>query len=316
MKKYLCFILLMITVLLSGCSNLSAAVSANANTETTETSVELLADHSTADIKHDISLTDIPAYSGSPYAVVNENVPFFTEEEATTKSFEHYSDLDKLGRCGVAYANVGKDLMPTEKRGKIGEVKPTGWHSIKYDGVDGKYLYNRCHLIAYELTAENANEKNLITGTRYFNVEGMLPFENMAADYVKETGNHVLYRVTPLYDGNNLVANGVLMEAKSVEDHGDGILYNVFVYNIQPGIVIDYATGESRLSNESITTGQNEAAYESVEQDYILNTKSKKFHKPSCPSVKDIKDKNKEEYIGNRDDLVSQGYVPCKICNP
>ena len=159
--------------------------------------------------------------------------------------FEHYSDLDSLGRCGVAYSCVGTELMPTEKRGSIGNVKPSGWHSVKYDFIDGKYLYNRCHLIGYQLTAENANRKNLITGTRYLNVEGMLPFENMVADYIKETKNHVLYRVTPIFDGNDLVCRGVKMEAKSIEDNGDGICFNVFVYNIQPGVHIDYASGDS-----------------------------------------------------------------------
>lgn len=194
-----------------------------------------------------VSLSSIPAYSGSPYVAINNNVPFFTDNEMTTTAFENYSSLDTLGRCGVAYANVCTETMPTEERGAIGSVKPSGWHTVKYDIVSGKYLYNRCHLIGYQLSAENANTKNLITGTRYLNVEGMLPFENMVADYIKETNNHVLYRVTPMFDGNNLVASGVLMEAKSVEDNGDGILFNVYCYNVQPGITIDYATGESAL---------------------------------------------------------------------
>ncbi len=194
-----------------------------------------------------ISLSSIPAYSGNAYVAVNDNIPFFTDAELTTTAFENYSNLDQLGRCGVAYANVCKDIMPTEERGKIGSVKPSGWHTVKYDIVSGKYLYNRCHLIGYQLSAENANTKNLITGTRYLNTEGMLPFENLVADYVKETNNHVLYRVTPMFDGNNLVASGVLMEAKSVEDNGAGILFNVFCYNVQPGITIDYATGDSAL---------------------------------------------------------------------
>lgn len=194
-----------------------------------------------------ISLSSIPAYSGNAYVAVNDNIPFFTDAELTTTAFENYSSLDTLGRCGVAYANVCSEIMPTEERGKIGSVKPSGWHTVKYDIVSGKYLYNRCHLIGYQLSAENANAKNLITGTRYLNTEGMLPFENMVADYVKETNNHVLYRVTPMFDGNNLVASGVLMEAKSVEDNGDGILFNVYCYNVQPGITIDYATGDSAL---------------------------------------------------------------------
>ena len=195
----------------------------------------------------DITLADIPKYSGSPYVVMNDNNPYFDDKQCTIYSFEYYSELDELGRCGVTYACVGKDIMPTEDRESIGHVKPTGWQSTKYDVVDGKYLYNRCHLIGFQLTGENANKKNLITGTRSMNVDGMLPFENMVADYVSETGNHVMYRVTPLYDKENLVATGVLMEAKSVEDQGEGILFNVFVYNVQKGIVIDYATGDSRL---------------------------------------------------------------------
>lgn len=196
------------------------------------------------------SLSDVPAYSGKAYTSVNGNVPYFAAAELTTTSFETYSDLDTLGRCGVTYACIGQDLMPTEERGSIGMVKPTGWHTVRYDGlVDGNYLYNRCHLIGYQLTGENANTKNLITGTRYLNIEGMLPFENMVADYIQETSNHVLYRVTPIFEGNNLVANGVLMEGYSVEDKGTGISYCVFAYNVQPSIIIDYATGESKLAD-------------------------------------------------------------------
>ena len=189
----------------------------------------------------------LPEYSDSPYVIVNNNEPFFTENDMTADSFEYYGELDELGRCTVAYASIGKDLMPTEKRGSIGSVKHTVWHTVKYDIVDGKYLYNRCHLIGYQLTAENANKNNLITGTRYLNVDGMLLFENMVADYIKETNNHVLYRVTPIFTGDNLLADGVLMEAESVEDNGEGISYNVFCYNVQPGVKIDYATGDSSL---------------------------------------------------------------------
>lgn len=202
------------------------------------------------------SLDSIPDYSGSPYVTVNDNQPYFSDSDVTTTSFESYSNLDRLGRCGVAYACVSTDTMPTEERGSIGQIKPTGWHTVKYDCIDGKYLYNRCHLIGYQLTAENANEKNLITGTRYLNVDGMLPFENMVADYIKETDNHVLYRVTPIFDGDNLVASGVLMEAKSVEDKGEGICFCIFCYNVQPGVNIDYATGESTLA-ESSTAGES-----------------------------------------------------------
>ena len=191
-------------------------------------------------------LAMVPEFTDQPYVVINNNEPFFTnEEKETLDPFEFYSELDELGRCGMALANVCKELMPTGDRESIGQVKPTGWQTAKYDHVDGKYLYNRCHLIGFQLTGENANEKNLITGTRYMNVDGMLPFENMIDDYVDETENHVLYRVTPVFEGNELVARGALMEAYSIEDKGEGICFNVYVYNNQPGVVIDYATGES-----------------------------------------------------------------------
>lgn len=198
-----------------------------------------------------ISAADIPAYAGDPYVTINDNEPQFLETDLATSSYEYYSDLDDLDRCGVVYACIGTDLMPTEERGNIGSVKPSGWHTVKYDIVDGKYLYNRCHLIGYQLSGENANINNLITGTRYLNVEGMLPFENMVADYVKETGNHVLYRVAPVFEGNNLVASGVQIEAQSVEDQGEGILFNVYCYNVQPGVTIDYATGDSTLAENA-----------------------------------------------------------------
>ena len=194
-------------------------------------------------------IENLPDYNGNSYVIVNDNIPYFKEEEYTTDSFEKYSELDSLGRCGVAYANISKELMPTEKRGSIGSIKPSGWHTVKYDHIDGKYLYNRCHLIGYQLTGENANEKNLITCTRSMNTKGMLQFENMVTKYIKDTGNHVLYRVTPVFEGNNLVATGVEMEAYSVEDNGKGIKFNVFVYNIEDGIIIDYKTGDSKLAS-------------------------------------------------------------------
>lgn len=260
----------------------------------------------TAESSAAFSLQDIPAYSGTPYTEVNGNQPYFTEADLTTQSFETYSGLDSLGRCGVAYANVGQDLMPTEPRGEIGSVKPTGWHLVKYDNVDGKYLYNRCHLIAYMLTAENANPQNLITGTRYLNVQGMLPFETKVSDYVKATGNHVLYRVTPIFDGDNLLADGVLMEAYSVEDAGEGIRFCVFAYNVQPGIGIDYATGDNWVESDAVSQGTT----------YVLNTNTMKFHYPTCSSVDDMKEKNKQIYTGSRDDIINMGYIPCKRCNP
>ena len=286
------------------------------------------------------SLREIPAYSGTPYTEVNGNQPYFTEEELTTQSFETYSELDSLGRCGVAYANVGQDLMPTEPRGEIGAVKPTGWHLVKYDNVDGKYLYNRCHLIAYMLAAENANPQNLITGTRYLNVQGMLPFETKVCDYVKNTGNHVLYRVTPIFDGDNLLADGVLMEAYSVEDAGEGISFCVFAYNVQPGIGIDYATGDNWAEGSGTyqstvasvaeetpapqpetdtavqITPELSAPQETQQTTYVLNTNTMKFHYPTCSSVDDMKEKNKQIYTGSRDEVINMGYVPCKRCNP
>lgn len=261
-----------------------------------------------------ISLSNIPEFSNSAYVKINDNVPSFTDDEITTKSFEQYGELDSLGRCTTAYACVGTDIMPTEERSSIGSVKPTGWQTVKYDCVDGKYLYNRCHLIGYQLTGENANTKNLITGTRYLNVDGMLPFENMVADYVKETENHVLYRVNPIFEGDNLLASGVQIEAKSVEDNGDGISFNVYCYNVQPDIVIDYSTGESHeaggyFENDSIDS-------QSESSKYIINTNTKKFHKESCSAIKNTPESNKEEYSGSREELISQGYEPCKKCNP
>lgn len=192
-------------------------------------------------------LENIPVYSGKSYVIINHNEPNFKEEDYTTTSFEKYSSLDLLGRCGVAIANIAPDIMPTEERGSIGGVKPSGWHTIRYDIVDGNYLYNRCHLIGYQLTGENANPQNLITCTRYMNTVGMLEFENKVAEYVKKTNNHVLYRVTPIFEGNNLLASGVQIEARSIEDNGKGIQFNVFVYNVQDGIEIDYTSGDSKL---------------------------------------------------------------------
>lgn len=256
-----------------------------------------------------ISLEEVPPFSGDPYVAINDNQPYFTAEEVTSTSFETYAPLDGLGRCGVAVASIGRDLMPTEERGSIGSVKPSGWNTAKYDSVDGKYLYNRCHLIGFQLTGENANKSNLITGTRYLNIEGMLPFENMVADYVKETGNHVMYRVTPIFEGDNLVADGVLMEGYSVEDEGDGICYCVFAYNAQPGITIDYATGESAL--DTAEAGDIEKT-----TDYVLNTKSKKFHNPDCSGVGKIKEENREIFKGTRNDLIQKGYSPCGTCKP
>lgn len=276
------------------------------------------------------SVQEVPAYSGKPYVEINDNEPDFTEEELTTEAYEEYSALDELGRCGEAEACISDELMPTEERESISSVTPTGWENEKYDNVDGEYLYNRCHLIGFQLTGENANEENLITGTRYMNTEGMLPFEDMVADYIQETENHVMYRVTPVFEGENLVASGVQMEAESVEDDGEGISFNVYVYNVQPDISIDYATGENwasedRGDSESDTAAgsgaaQSEesqsAADESGAQTYIINENTDKFHEPDCSGVKDIKEKNKREYTGKRKELIEEGYEPCGRCKP
>lgn len=219
-----------------------AAVKASVSREKEEKQKE-------AEQKEKAQLTSLPQYEGKPYVEINHNTPYFPESDCNTQSFEKYSDLDSLGRCGVAYANISQSTMPTGKRQPIGNVKPSGWHTVRYSNVDGKYLYNRCHLIGYQLTAENANPQNLITGTRYLNVEGMLPFENMVADYIKATNHHVLYRVTPYFSGDDLVVRGVQIEAKSVEDNGKGILFNVYCFNVQPGVEIDYANGESQLTD-------------------------------------------------------------------
>ena len=282
-----------------------------------------------------IALSEVPAYSGNASIEVNGNVPNFSAEELTTIGYETYSELDPLGRCGAAFASVGPELMPTEERGSIGMIKPSGWQLVKYDCVDGKYLYNRCHLIGYQLTAENANVQNLITGTRYLNMDGMLPYENRVADYVKDTGNHVAYRATPLFEGNNLLAHGVQLEAYSIEDEGAGICFNVFCYNVQPGITIDYATGESIgpaeeetssfTASESLTEAPTEAPTVAPEPepsesekttDYVLNTNTKKFHYASCSSAKQIKETNKGYYSGTRDELIAMGYDPCGRCLP
>ena len=247
-----------------------------------------------------------------------EKKKIFTEDELTTDSYEEYSPLDELGRCQTAEACAGEDLMPTQKRESISSVKPTGWVNKEYDGIDGGYLYNRCHLIGFQLTGENANERNLITGTRYMNVDGMLPFEDEVADYVKETDNHVMYRVTPIFENENLVASGVQMEAESVEDGGKGIKFNVYVYNIQPDIIIDYKTGDNRAEDddEKEAAGTSGAGKVSVESEYILNTSTHKFHRPDCAGVKDMKEKNKKPYKGKRSKLLEDGYSPCKSCNP
>lgn len=266
-----------------------------------------------------VSLDAIPAYDGKAYVAVNNNEPFFTDSDMTTTAFENYSDLDSLGRCGVAYANICKDIMPTEERGKIGMIKPSGWHTVKYDVIKDRYLYNRCHLIGYQLAGENANSKNLITGTRYLNVEGMLPFENLVANYVNNTGNHVLYRVTPMFSGSNLVANGVLIEAKSVEDNGGGILFNVYCYNVQPGVGINYENGDSWLdgttgsasSGSDSSVAENSAADSSNSETMVhITATGKKYHRAGCRTLK------KSDTEVTLDEAKSMGLSPCGICNP
>ncbi len=276
----------------------------------------------------------LPPYSGSPYIVLNNNIPGFSDAELTTAAFETYANTDALGRCGVCYANVGREIMPTEGRGPIGEVKPTGWQQNKYPGIvdsEPPYLYNRCHLIGFQLSGETANERNLITGTRYMNVEGMLPFEDRIANYVKSTGNHVLYRVTPIFLGNNLLASGVEMEAKSVEDNGAGVSFHVYAYNVQPGIAIDYATGVNALANgasvpqaapsaqaapqASAAVGQAAQTVPS-EYSYVLNKNTHVFHYPDCKSVRDMKEKNKIYSSQSRDEIQNMGYKSCGNCHP
>lgn len=293
-----------------------------------EQSLEKLYESTTSkSIADTMDVGDIPEYSGKAYVTINNNIPYFTEDEYTTTSFERYSRLDSLGRCGVAFANIGIEIMPTEERGSIGMFKPSGWQTVKYDSIDGNYLYNRCHLIGFQLAGENANEHNLITGTRYMNVCGMLPFENMVADYVAETENHVLYRVTPVFEGDNLLATGVLMEARSIEDSGTGICFNVFCYNEQPGIIINHLNGESKpkyttTSNDNLEgtliTEQktDDKNVNNADILYVANNNTKKFHHTDCNSVDEIKEKNKKYLTCTRNQAVLQGYIPCGKCKP
>lgn len=305
-KKFLNILLILIVSLsvLSGCS---------AGENNFFNDLDITAQSASDYVNYDLS--NIPDYDGKAYVELNGNVPEFSKSEKTySESFEEYGKLDSLGRCTYAVSCIGKDLMPTEKRGSIGSVKPSGWHISKYDFVDGKYLYNRCHLIGYQLTAENANERNLITGTRYLNVEGMLPFENDVADYIEITNNHVYYKVTPIFEGNNLVANGVQMQAYSVEDNGQGVSFNVYCYNVQPGVAIDYATGDNQaVASSSVTSTSSD---EADKKTYIVNTKTKKFHNPDCDGVKKMSSSNKKKYKGTRDSLISNGYSPCQKCKP
>ena len=322
---FLTGLLLILSVCLTSCGNQGQTDSGkDSNTQSgTKVAAE---DHSAeekgSDSESYVTVDDVPAYSGEPYVEVNDNQPEFTEEELTTVSYEDYSELDELGRCQTAEACIGQDLMPTEARESISSVKPTGWRNKSYDTVDGGYVDNRCHLIGFQLTGENANEENLITGTRYMNVEGMLPFEDEVAAYIEETDNHVMYRVTPVFEGDDLVASGVQMQAESVEDDGVGISFNVYVYNVQPYVVIDYKTGENWEGDEIAepegkwADGTEAEPSDTKEQMYILNKNTKKFHKPECSGAKKIKVKNKGEYTGSRQTLIDEGYEPCGNCNP
>lgn len=268
-----------------------------------------------ADAGGGLDLASVPEFSGAPYVEVDGGVPNLPGLPLEG-SPESYSDLDALGRCGVAMAIVSPGTMPAEERGSIGMVRPSGWHTVRYDDlVDGKYLYNRCHLIGYQLTAENANERNLITGTRYMNVEGMLPFEDEVADYVERTGNRVLYRVTPIFVGEELVARGVQMEARSIEDDGAGVSFNVFCYNVQPGIEIDYETGESRRAQSGAARDDSPTARPPADQvSYVLNVGTGKFHLPGCPSVSKMAERNRRDVTSTCEEMVADGYSPCANC--
>lgn len=267
---------------------------------------------------------NLPQYQGDPYVVVANNVPGLSPADASRPA-ETYAPLDAQGRCGTCVAVVSRATQPTEKRGSIGMVKPTGWHTVRYDDlVDGRYLYNRCHLIGYQLTGENANRQNLVTGTRYLNVEGMLPFEDKVDDYVDATGNSVIYRVTPVFAGDELVCRGVQMEAFSVEDNGAGVSFNVYCFNVQPGVTIDYATGQSRREDGKPASGTTHDAgpapaqqdSQGVQASYVVNANTGKFHDPSCSSVSRMAVHNRLDFQGTRDEALRRGWEPCQRCNP
>lgn len=296
------------------------------------------------------SLDDIPEYSGYAYVEINGNKPYFTESEITDEAFESYSELDALGRCGVAFACIGIEIMPTEDRGDIGSITPSGWehngvsNNNQYDFISDSngYVYNRCHLIGFQLAGENDNEKNLITGTRYLNIDGMLPFENEIADYVEESENHVMYRVTPIYEGFDLVARGVLMEALSVEDNGRGVRFCIFAYNVQPGVTIDYFTGVNVANGQQLpdiepdnnSGGSNNEGNGNTDEkednandsgnvgensepaDYVININSNKYHKADSSCVGKINPENRKDFHGTKEDIESEGYIACKICKP
>ena len=345
MKKLFFTVLASISLLFTGCDNSSSSVKETKTTNTTVSSVIVTEGKTSESSNKAVSDTtaakqtttttaeqkktvfEIPKYEGKDYIVINNDNPYFEQSEITTKAYEDYPPLDSLGRCKTCTACLGKELMPTEERGSIGMIKPSGWQLSKYDFVDGKYLFNRCHLIGFQLAGENANERNLITGTRHMNIGRMLDLENKTASYIKSTGNHVMYRVTPCFEGNNLVATGVLMEGLSVEDNGAGIKFCNFVFNIQPNVNINYADGTNSLISAPTTTTaaqtiktttqatQNAQSSQSASRQFILNTNTKKYHELSCSSVKDIKEKNKGTYTGTEEELKNMGYSPCKKCH-
>lgn len=309
-------LLLLLISALAGCGGAAPTVSGSAPAAPSsghEVS-EAVADSAPSEAAGASDIADIPEYSGSPFVEVSGNIPSFTDADLSAPA-EAYAPLDPLGRCGSAMAIVSRETMPAEERGSIGMVKPSGWHTVRYDDlIADRYLYNRCHLIGYQLTGENANERNLITGTRHLNVEGMLPFEDQVADYVERTGNRVLYRVTPVFVGGELVARGVQMEARSVEDGGAGVSFNVFCHNVQPGIEIDYETGESRRSHTAVDAGGSDSDVHSEGTAYILNIDSGKFHLPGCPSVARLAERNGLDTVSTFEEMVCAGHSPCAIC--
>lgn len=309
MKKRIIILLATLILLLSGCSNVIPEPEVTSK-EAKQSNISVEAPSKISESSNIIQ--NLPEYNGLPFIMINNHIPFFTEEEKERgkESFIELSDLDTFGRCGPAFASVSTDTMPSEERGNIGSVKPTGWHTVKYEGIDGNYLYNRCHLLMYALTGLNAEPKNLITGTRYLNIEGNLPIEEKIVSYIKATGNHVLYRVTPIFEGNNLLCSGELMEAYSIEDNGK-LSICVYCFNVQPGITIDYATGNSSGPEYTgLSKSENNTTV------YVLNTYTKKIHKQDCESVGKISDKNKKDYTGDVEKLLNEGYTPCKGCNP
>lgn len=272
-----------------------------------------------------IDLTALPDYAGEPWAILNDDCPPFTEDDLAFSGEPAFAPLDELERRGTALALVGPETLPTEEREGIGQIKPPGWHTVRYDHIEGKYLYNRCHLIAFQLSGLNQEPQNLITGTRYLNTSAMLPLENQIAQYIRDTGNHVLYRVTPLYEGEDLICSKLLVEAASVEDAGQGLSLCRCLYNVQPGVVIDYATGESRLddstpeptvSPDAPTSTQSPDVEEPEGITYILNTRSSKFHLPDCSGAAAISEKNRQNVSNTREELVEMGYAPCGQCKP